>query len=298
MVNGQKITVFDLAEECIERHGSDVLEGTINRRILDQQLRKRNLKVTDAEIDAEIARAAMAMGKTTSNGKPDVEGWLEHVTKNENISREVYVRDEVWPSTALKILVGENVKITQEDLKRGFDANYGPKVRCRAIVLNNQRRAQEVWEKARDVVERKPDQAIKVFGDLAEQYSIEAGSRSLRGEVPPIQKHGGQPLLEQEAFTLKKGELSGIIQVADSYVILYCEGYTKPIDTNFEEVKDLLHRDIHEKKMRLAMAKTFDELKESSRVDNYLTGTSKVPKKEEQAMAVDPGIPLPKMIKK
>ena len=60
------------------------------------------------------------------------------------------MRDEVWPSVALKKLVGDNVEITQEDLQQGYEANYGPKVRCRAIVLNNQRRAQEVWEKARE----------------------------------------------------------------------------------------------------------------------------------------------------
>ena len=113
---------------------------------------------------------------------------------------------------------------------------------------------------------------VKNFGDLAEQYSIEAGSRSLRGEVPPIQKHGGQPLLEKEAFALKPGELSGIIQVGDTYVILFCEGRTKPINTSFEEVKDLLYRDIHEKKLRMAMAKIFDDLKDNSRIDNFLAG--------------------------
>jgi len=46
-------------------------------------------------------------------------------------------------------------------------------------VLNNQRRAQDLWDKARGYLN------AKYFGDLAEQYSIEAGSRTLRGEVPP-----------------------------------------------------------------------------------------------------------------
>ena len=81
--------------------------------------------------------------------------------------------------------------------------------------------------------------------------------------MPPIQKHGGQPLLEKEAFTLKKGELSGVIQVGDTYVILFCEGRTEPIKTNFEEVKKFLYEDIHEKKLRIAMAKTFEQLKEN-----------------------------------
>lgn len=292
-INGQKITMRELLEECSDRHGRDVLEGTINRKLLDQAIRKKNLKITDADLQAEIARAALSMGKTKEQGKPDIEGWLEHVTKTQNISREVYMRDEVWPSVALKKLIGDNMQITKEDLQRGYEANYGPKVRCRAIVLNNQRRAQEVWEKARQ------NPTIHNFGDLAEQYSIEAGSRTLRGEVPPIQRHGGQPLLEQEAFSLsedKDNQLSGIVQVGSTYVILFYEGRTTPIKTSLEEVKDLLYRDIHEKKLRVEMAKTFDKLKEDSHVDNFLASKVKVTKQEERAaLDVDAGVPTPRV---
>jgi parvulin-like peptidyl-prolyl isomerase len=293
VVNGQKITVGELAAECLERYGDDVLEGTINRRLIDQALRKRKLQVTNDDVEAEIARAALAMGKVTQTGQPDVAGWIEYVTANENITREVYVRDEVWPSAALKKLVGGTVQVTQEDLKRGYEANYGPKVQCRAIVLNNQRHAQEVWDKARQ------NPTAKHFGDLAAEYSIEVGSRSLRGEVPPVQKHGGQPLLEEEAFSLsKENPLSGIVQVGGTYVILFYEGRTKPIDTNFAEVKNLIYRDIHEKKLRLAMARAFDDLKDNSQIDNFLTGDIKSPKKVErgmQEMPIDPGVPLPKV---
>ena len=114
--------------------------------------------------------------------------------------------------------------------------------------------------------------------------------------MPPIRKNGGQPLLEKEAFTLKPGELSGVVQVAGNYVILFCEGYTKPIKTTYEEVKDMLYRDIQEKKMRLAMAKTFAGLKDEARIDNFLTGNIKAPKREEQSTALDPSVKLPKVI--
>ena len=126
----------------------------------------------------------------------------------------------------MKKIVGDGVKITDEDMRKGFEANYGPRVRCRAIVCNNQRKAQEVWDLAR----RNP--TIKNFGDLAEQYSIEANSRSLRGEVPPIQKWGGQPILEDQAFKLQPGEISGVIQMGENHVVLFCEGYTKPVEVD------------------------------------------------------------------
>ncbi len=289
-VNDRTITMRELAEECIERHGTDVLEGCINRRLLDQQLRKNNLKVSDADVNAEIARAAVAMGKTKKNGQPDIEAWLDQVTQAENIPREIYLRDEVWPSTALKKLVGNAVEVTQDDLKRGYEANYGPKILCRAIVLNNQRRAQEVWAKARE------NPTIQHFGDLAEQYSIETTTRTLRGEVPPIQKHGGQPILEKEAFSLsKENPLSGIIQSADKYIILFYDGQTKPIDTNFNEVKDLLYEDIHEKKLRLAMARTFEDLKDAAQIDNFLTGSIKPPKNAVSDQPVDPAVKIPRV---
>jgi parvulin-like peptidyl-prolyl isomerase len=292
VINGQKITLRELAEECMERHAGDVLDGTINRRLLEQALRKRKLAVSDGELDAEIGRAALAMGKIKDDGQPDVQGWIEHVIQSEKISREVYLHDQVWPSVALKKLVGDRVKVTSEDLERGFEANYGKKVRCRAIVLNNQRRAQEVWEKARE------NPSARNFGDLAEQYSIEAGSRTLRGEVPPIQRFGGQPLLEQAAFDLEPGEVSGIVQVGPTFVILFCEGFTTPINTNLAEVKDLLYRDIHEKKLRIEMAHTFDKLKNDAHIDNFIKGDIQAPKKElETAMETDPGIRRPRVIK-
>ena len=270
-INGQPITLQELAEQCIERYGEQVLEGTINRRLLEQACRRRNITVTAAELDEEISRVASVMLPLTADGKPDVQGWLKKVTEEQGISVEIYRQDAVWPSVALKKLAAASVKVTEEDLQKGFEANYGPRVRCRAIVLNNARRAQEVWEKAR----RNP--TAEFFGTLAEQYSIEPGSQALRGEVPPIRKHGGQPALEKEAFSLKPGELSSIIQVGDKYVILFCEGYTKPIDVKFEEVKDEIHKDIYEKKLRLAMAEYFEHLQETATIDNYLAGTSHTP---------------------
>ena len=272
VVNGHKITVRELGEQCIERHGVSVLDGVITRRLVEQAAKKAKIVVTQADIDQEITRAAEAFGQMQgTEGKPDVQGWLEKVTQEQGVSIETYIHEAVWPSVALKKLVGEKVQITDEDLKKGYEANYGPRVRCLAIVLNNQRRAQEVWEMARD------NSTAQFFGDLAEQYSIEASSRSLRGEVPPVQRHGGQPLLEKEAFALKPGELSGVVQVDDKFVILRCEGFTKPTQVSMAEVKDLLYQDLHEKKQRLAMAAEVDRLEQTASVDNYLAGTVQSP---------------------
>jgi len=251
-----------------------VLEGEINRRLLQQELRRRNKQVEEQDIDREIARAADAYNFLSADGSPDINAWLKYVTKNDAAKMddvkkiELYVRDAVWPSVALKKLVDNKVQVTEEDMQRGFKSNFGERVELLAIVMSDHRQAQQVWGQARD------NPTDLFFGKLAELHSIEPTSRATGGKVPPLRRHGGQPLLEEEAFKLKAGELSAIIAVGDKYVILRCLGRTKPVVTEFEVVKEELHKDIQEKKLRIAMANEFDRLKDTGQIDNFLTGTT------------------------
>ncbi len=266
-----QITIAQLSEVCVKRHGTEVLESVIYRRILAQALKERNLAVTEDELETEIAHAAILMGKVDANGKPDRKAWLHMVTVENGMNWTAYLEDSVWPSAALKKLC-DKVAVEPEDLQRGFEANYGTRVRARAIVCNNLRKAQEVFEMAR------ANPTIEEFGKLAEQYSIEASSRALKGQVPPIQRHGSQPLIQEEAFKLKPGEISSIVSVgAETYVILFCEGYTEPVKVTFEDVRQLIEDDVREKKQRFAMARKFEELKDRARIDNWLAGTMQTP---------------------
>ncbi|QDU90715.1 Foldase protein PrsA 2 precursor [Pirellulimonas nuda] len=270
-VNGEQVAMADLGKECLLRHGDEVLEMEISQLLLRQELKRANITVTDAEVQAEMAHAATLAGVVDPQGKPDMQAWVKAATEEQGVSYDLYVRDSVWPSAALKKLTGGSVQVTTDDLQKGFEANYGERVRCRAIVLGDMRRAQEVWSKARR------DGSIEFFGKLAAEYSIEPTSKNLEGEVPPLRRNGGQPQLEDTAFALKPGEMSGIVQVADKYVILFCEGRTEPVSIRPDEVRDVLTRDIFEKKIRIAMADRFEMIRKSAKIDNYLAGTSQSP---------------------
>ena len=270
LVNGQPISVDDVKEVCLDRYGREVLEILITRTLVDQALKKQQHGVTQADLDAEIARAATQMGFTKADGSADEAAWLARVTREEKVPLRHYMDDVVWPSVALKKLVG-SVPVSQEDLDKAFAATFGPRGRCRIIVLDNQRRAQEVWQMARQ------NPTSEHIGNLAETYSADPTTRSLRGEVPPIQRWGGQPTLEREVFALKPGELSGVVQVADRFMVIYCEGFTGPATVSFDEVRSELYDDIFEKKQRIEMARHFTHLRESAAIDNVLAGTSQSP---------------------
>jgi parvulin-like peptidyl-prolyl isomerase len=270
LVNGDPIAVEQVRRECLERHGADVLEIMITRTLLQQALEREKLQVGQADIDAEIALAAERLGFRKPDGTIDTAGWIERVTREQKLPVRHYLEDIVQPTVALKKLVGK-VPVTQEDLDKAFTATFGPRAKCRVIILDNQRRAQEVWSLARE------NPTAEMMGELAEKYSVDPASRALRGEVPPIQKYGGQPAIEREAFALKPGELSGVLQVADRFLVLFCEGFTAPAQVKFEEVRNELYDDIFEKKQRIEMARHFTHLREGATIDNFLAGTSQGP---------------------
>lgn len=288
-VNGEPIAVERVREVCVERHGRDVLEILISRKLLEQALASQKQQVVQADVDAEIARAAGSMGFTKADGTPDVQAWLARVTREEKIPLRHYLEDVVWPTVALKKLVG-SVPVTQEDLDKGYAATFGPRARCRIIVLDSQRRAQEVWQLARQ------NPTAEHIGALAEQYSVDPTTKSLRGEVPPIRRWGGQPALEREAFALKPGELSGVVQVADRFMVIFCEGFTAPAQVSFDEARGELHADIFEKKQRVEMARHFTHLREAAAIDNMLAGTSQSPTRPRGGAPV-PGMPPSQLTK-
>lgn len=311
VVGGERITMNQLQEECIERHGKEVLDGTINRKLIEQACKKAGVTITKQDLIEEIQRAAEVSVPPKQDGSPDVEAWIKLVTEQQGVSYEVYVHDSVWPSVALRKLVGDQATITDEDVTRSFESNFGPKVRCLAIVFADLRLAQRVWKMARDKHEAFDaarqqqvasgvdarqaasvfyDSFSEFFGKLAEQYSLEPGSRRLQGQVPPIKKWGGQPVLEKEAFAMKPGELSGIIQVEDKYVVLFCLGLTEPVTTDLAAVRDMILEDLREKKLRQAMGEHFQRLQDFATIDNYLAGTTQSPDEKTRSARALPSL--------
>lgn len=268
IINGAPTTRQALAEDCISRFGKVVLEGEINRTMLEGALKDRKLKVTDDMIEADMLEAARVSMVFKKDGKtPDVDAWLNAAAEEAQTTPELYISDFVWTTAAMKLLVTQEIKVTEEELKKAFEANYGRRMRALAIVGSDERRMKEVWNMAMQ------DPTEKTFGQLASQYSEESVSRSNGGLIPPIPRHSGRQKLEDAAFKLKKNEISAVIQVdATYYVILYGLGLTESIvDKMDAAIRKELTEIIRAGKQRDAMTTAYDNLKESAEIVNFLT---------------------------
>ena len=259
-VGKQFIGEEELARECMARTGKEILDELINRKIIQQACDAEGVEVSEGEVNQEVERMAKKFGFA-------VDQYLQMIETERNINPMQYRRSIIWPMLALKKLAGEKIEVTEKDIKEAFERNYGPRVEARAIVLDNPRRAREVWDK----IQRNPEN----FERLAREHSIDPNSRAMDGKIPPIPQHSGSPELEAAAFKLKKGEVSAVIQVGyNQHVILKCEGRTTPTVTDLEDVRGILIGEIREQKIQESVAKTFQRLKEQTRVDNYVTGES------------------------
>ncbi len=267
-VDNQQITLRYLSEECIVRYGPEVLNGIIDRTLLRQALQKAGLQVTDADTQAEIARAAKSYG-FEKNGKADIEKWLQVFTRGDRSKIPFYVEDIVWPTVALKKLVASTIKITPQDEQKEFVSQFGERVEVLAIVISNAKRANKVWDMAR----KNPTEEF--FGNLSGQYSDDPDLRANRGMMDPVPRYKKFPEnVTQEIFKLKRGQMTGLCQVGNFWAIFYCRGRTKPLVKNFDDVKDILRRDLKEEKYRIAMNKYFGRLRSSAQIDNFIVGTS------------------------
>jgi foldase protein PrsA len=259
-VGKDSITYDELAAECVDRYHKDVLDDLINRKIILQACDAQGIQVSESEVQDEIQKTAKKFGLA-------IDQYIHMLEAERNITEKKYRRDIVWPMLALRKLAGEKIEVTKEDIKKAFIRNYGPRVRAKAIVMDNSRRAREVWEQAQE----KPEE----FEKLARQHSIDRNSAAMDGVIPPIARYGGSDKLEEVAFKLKEGEISAMVQVgANQIVILKCEGMTVPTVTKLEQVESILIEELREEKTQLAVASTFKKLKENARVDNYITGSS------------------------
>jgi parvulin-like peptidyl-prolyl isomerase len=272
-VNGQPIARDRLADELIESGGPQQLDLMINRLIVEQMCKEAKIEVSDKEVDKDIENTLTKMRMKRKE-------FVDTVLARQGISFAQYRRDRVWPKLAMVKLVKDRVKVTDEDVRKGFEASFGKKVETRMLVVQEFGRTQELWEMLKKIPAG--EERLRKFEDVCREYSIDTASRSLGGKVSPFNLHSDNPELEKAIFNLKVGELSSIMQIPNGNVIFLCVAHLPPqegvtLDTVMnkqtnETVRKMLHDRIYIKLLQSAADEAFTEARKKARVENFLTG--------------------------
>ncbi len=247
------ITREDLGEYLIARYGQERIEFLINRRLVEMACQGKNIRVTDAEVEAQFREELKGFGPNMT-----AQDFTNQVLKRFNKSLYEWKEDVIRPKLLLARLCKPMVEVTQQDLVNAFDAKYGPKVQCRMIAFKpDDRHMAEVWAKV--------SQSEAEFAAQAKVQFIPTLAAK-GGEISAIHKHFGDPKVEAAAFALKPGQVTQLMEMPDkNYIVLKCDKHIPPdLTKSFDSVRLDLDKEMREIKLAQKIPEYFAQLRKQA----------------------------------
>jgi parvulin-like peptidyl-prolyl isomerase len=268
----RNITMAQLIKPLIEARGLDTLLLLVQLDLAKQHAEDLRVVVSPEEIKAE--REA-TLGKLYEQSDRDNDELIEKAQKANKPDevqrlqnkRELdrtdllarFLEQQRISNAELELILETNAylrkmaepevasRITEKMLQDRFKARFNERVKVRHIELN---RMQDAAEAKRRLAAGEP------FVQVVREMSKNRTSQVLDGELPPFSQ--GDDRLPQTfrdaAFLLeKKGEISQIVSTGETFQIIMLEERIMPKGVKFEDVRDLLRRELLEEMVQRAM---------------------------------------------
>ena len=237
----------DLKKQILlQRLESLALEGTIvTPAQVEEDYRKRNEKIKIAYMLISPDKFAGKVTATPEEIEANFKQYKATYTIPEKRDYLIYQIDQ--PKIAASISVSD------QDLRRAYNEQreryrIPERVRVRHILLKTADKPPADVQAARKKIEDllKQVKAGADFAKLAQQNSDDTASAVKGGDIDWITRGQTVPEFEKAAFTLKPGEISGVITTVYGFHILKVEEKELPHMKTFEEVKGELLTEVQQ----------------------------------------------------
>ncbi len=246
-------------------------EGMLASRLENMEL--RSVLVSDADAKAEYERKNLKVGLRYLSFES--KNFAGKVSKDPNLVKAYFEKNRSSFRTQEKrdvdLIVGNasdfaaNASISETDLRKSYqdsmDSYRQPeKVQVRHILIKTQGKPKEEAPK----LKLKAEDLLKQlrsggdFAELAKKNSEDSGSAVKGGELGTIVRGQTVPNFEKSAFSLKPGELSGIVETEYGYHILQVESKEAAHTQTFDEVKPQLLADAQKQYGASALQKAME----------------------------------------
>ncbi|MCK6255869.1 peptidylprolyl isomerase [Fictibacillus sp. KIGAM418] len=218
------ITKDEFYNELKAQYGNQVLKQMVDNKLLEKEY-----KVTNNEIDNEIAKIKKQLGS---------EDQFKQALQQNGIKNEKDLRKLVKTQLLNKKAATDGVKVTDAEMKKVFNEKYNEEVKASHILVDDAKTAKEVKAK----LDKGED-----FAKLAEKYSKDPGSKSKGGDLGYFGKGQMVPEFDKVAFKLKPGQVSDPVKSQFGYHII------KVVDkkTNkFEDKKKQISEELKQQKAK------------------------------------------------
>ncbi|MEG6532317.1 peptidylprolyl isomerase [Caldibacillus thermoamylovorans] len=257
-INGEKISEKELNDLLVSQYGTDVLDTLITQKVIEKEMEKENIKVTQEEIDAEIAEYEEYYG-----GKEAFQTVLESsgidISTLENNIKLYLGRNK---------LMEDDIDITDEEMQTYFDENkdslgQAEEVEASHILVDDEETAKEIIAKL---------DAGEDFAELAKEYSTDTSTAENGGELGYFGTGVMDTAFEEAAFAMEVGTYSREpVQTDYGYHIIKVTDHTEAKEAVYEDVKDDIKQTLFEQKADTLYSTWITEVMADYDIENYLS---------------------------
>ncbi|MHC4884157.1 MAG: peptidylprolyl isomerase [Planctomycetota bacterium] len=252
-----------LYQEMYKAGGKQTLDRLIGLHLMEEELQRRGITISPAEIDAAYERAIAVFRRQVGNRDMG-----EVLRSRFGLSVTQYKENVIKLDLALKKLITNEMQINDADVA-GFyfthkDQYREPeRVKVRHIVVDPRaglgKTAQEAgvlsqshWRKAQKealAIKRRLQDGAD-FATLAKEHSDDPRTRDRGGEIGWVAKGFLNAILESTCFSLKENEISDPIKTIMGYHLIQRIGYEKEKALSYVKIKDRVRKDYLDKLKR------------------------------------------------
>lgn len=227
-VKGDAITREEWMAAMEEQHGRDTLLGLVNQKVMATAAKEYDIKVTDKEIDLELAMLRTAQDSTDGSLMAESAESLRSQVEAQLILEKVLTKDIIVKDEEIKAYYEENRSLYEVE-----DA-----YRTRLIVVDSMEQAEETVNELENG---------SSFEALARERSVDTASASLGGDIGYVSS--GQPSVDpvvaEAVASIEPDTWSKPLQLKDGRLAIVsvteeAEGQT----FSFEEVKGHIGREL------------------------------------------------------
>jgi peptidyl-prolyl cis-trans isomerase SurA len=251
--------------ETLKRAREDVLDSLIEKRLLAQQAKAKNIAVSQDEVDAAFQQMQEQSGLSAADflAKLQAEGMTESAFRE-------HLKTQVLQGKLVNADVRSKVVITDDDILDYYDTHHTSQVTGGGYYLlqigtawldpKNPEASQEALEDGKLEARKRAEKAWELakdgddFKELAGKYS-EFPSATDGGDIGVLQLNEMAPYMQEAVKKLQPGEISEIIETPDGYQffkLLNNQDGTIVVKTPFEQVKEEIRNNLYKQRLQKA----------------------------------------------
>lgn len=289
IVNGQPIAYKDYAlelnllqrrmqaqgqqipQEYMSKVKTELLKDLVNRELLYQDSQKKGIQIKKQDVEKEIA---------SLKGRYSDPKQYEAILKNMNMTED-QLKKQFARRASIRTLIDQeitsNIEVTEKAAKDFYDSNPGyfehpEQVRASHILIkvasdaSDQEKAQ-ARKKIKNI--KKKIDAGEDFSEMAKKHS-EGPSNVRGGDLGYFSKGKMVPPFEQKAFSMKKNEVSDIVETQFGYHLIKVLDHKDAGKAGFEEVDDKIKANLRNQQIQQKLVAYLDELRRNAKIETFV----------------------------